>query len=83
MPVKACNYLCVHLIFSQITYFPSQFKGSTDGTTRIWEIETGRCLKVWEIGEAARQISWNPVADRPILAVVLYVFFPPPYSILM
>ncbi|KAF3330975.1 ribosome biogenesis protein BOP1 isoform X1 [Carex littledalei] len=45
--------------------------GSTDGTTRMWEIETGRCLKVWEIGEAARQISWNPVADRPILAVVL------------
>lgn len=50
----------------------------------MWEIETGRCLKVWEIGEAASQISWNPVADRPILAVVLYVFFFfPKYSILM
>ncbi|KAJ4766660.1 hypothetical protein LUZ62_077035 [Rhynchospora pubera] len=45
--------------------------GSTDGTARVWEIETGRCLKIWEVGEVARQICWNPSPDRPILAVVL------------
>uniref|UniRef100_A0A2P2KXH9 Ribosome biogenesis protein BOP1 homolog n=1 Tax=Rhizophora mucronata TaxID=61149 RepID=A0A2P2KXH9_RHIMU len=43
--------------------------GSTDGTIRIWEVETGRCLKVWEFGETVRSVSWNPLPELPILAV--------------
>ncbi|PRQ18717.1 putative transcription factor WD40-like family [Rosa chinensis] len=34
--------------------------GSLDGTVRIWEVETGRCLKLWEIGEAVTYVAWNP-----------------------
>lgn len=43
--------------------------GSTDGTVRIWEVETGRCLKVWDVGEAVQHVAWNPLPDLPILAV--------------
>ncbi|KAJ8755615.1 hypothetical protein K2173_022210 [Erythroxylum novogranatense] len=43
--------------------------GSTDGTVRIWEVETGRCLKMWEVGEAVQYVAWNPLSELPILAV--------------
>ncbi|XP_059660439.1 ribosome biogenesis protein BOP1 homolog isoform X2 [Cornus florida] len=43
--------------------------GSSDGTVRIWEVETGRCLRVWEIGEAVKYVAWNPLLELPILAV--------------
>lgn len=43
--------------------------GSTDGTVRIWDIQTGRCLRIWEIGEAVRYVAWNPLHELPILAV--------------
>ncbi|XVE83534.1 hypothetical protein DITRI_Ditri16bG0095000 [Diplodiscus trichospermus] len=43
--------------------------GSTDGTVRIWEVETGRCLRVWEIGEAVQHVAWNPLPELPVLAV--------------
>ncbi|KAK6259265.1 hypothetical protein SCA6_013739 [Theobroma cacao] len=43
--------------------------GSKDGTVRIWEVETGRCLRVWELGEAVQHVAWNPLLELPILAV--------------
>ncbi|KAK1260134.1 hypothetical protein QJS04_geneDACA002288 [Acorus gramineus] len=43
--------------------------GSKDGTVRIWEVETGRCLRVWEVDEAVQHVSWNPVPELPILAL--------------
>ncbi|KAL6000958.1 Ribosome biogenesis protein 1 [Asimina triloba] len=43
--------------------------GSTDGTVRIWEVETGRSVKVWEVGEAVQYVAWNPLPELPILAV--------------
>lgn len=46
--------------------------GSTDGTIRLWEVETGRCLKVWEIGEPVHHVAWNPLPQLPILAVAAY-----------
>ncbi|XP_078441418.1 transducin/WD40 repeat-like superfamily protein [Wolffia australiana] len=45
--------------------------GSSDGSVRIWEIETGRCLKVWQLGESIEHIAWNPLPDLPILAISL------------
>ncbi|XP_058108486.1 ribosome biogenesis protein BOP1 homolog isoform X2 [Magnolia sinica] len=43
--------------------------GSMDGTVRIWEVETGRCLRVWEVNEAVQHVAWNPLPELPILAV--------------
>ncbi|RLN03441.1 hypothetical protein C2845_PM13G11410 [Panicum miliaceum] len=45
--------------------------GSCDGTIRVWEVETGRCLKVWNVGADVRHIAWNPSPDRPILAAIV------------
>lgn len=45
--------------------------GSSDGTVRIWEVETGRCIRIWELGESVRHVSWNPMPERPILAVCM------------
>lgn len=39
-----------------------------DGTIRIWEVETGRCCKVWEVDEAVQHVAWNPLPELPILA---------------
>ncbi|KAK8918946.1 hypothetical protein KSP39_PZI021478 [Platanthera zijinensis] len=47
--------------------------GSSDGTIRLWEVETGRCLKVWKIGEPVHYVTWNPSPQLPILAVSAYV----------
>ncbi|KAJ9158969.1 hypothetical protein P3X46_024506 [Hevea brasiliensis] len=43
--------------------------GSTDGTVRVWEVETGRCLKIWEFGEAVQCVAWSPLHELPILAI--------------
>ncbi|CAE6085501.1 unnamed protein product [Arabidopsis arenosa] len=45
--------------------------GSTDGSVRIWEVETGRCLKIWQFDEAIKCVAWNPLSGLSILAVAM------------
>ncbi|XP_050210446.1 ribosome biogenesis protein BOP1 homolog [Mercurialis annua] len=45
--------------------------GSTDGTVRVWEVETGRCLKIWELGETVQCVTWNPMHELPVLGVAV------------
>ncbi|CAA7050677.1 unnamed protein product [Microthlaspi erraticum] len=45
--------------------------GSMDKSVRIWEVETGRCLKVWEFDEVVTCVAWNPLSDFSILAVAM------------
>ncbi|BBN03750.1 ribosome biogenesis protein ERB1 [Marchantia polymorpha subsp. ruderalis] len=45
--------------------------GSQDGSVRIWEVQTGRCRKIWEMGSAVKQIAWNPNPQISILAVAV------------
>ncbi|KAK9678863.1 hypothetical protein RND81_11G237700 [Saponaria officinalis] len=43
--------------------------GSSDGTVRIWEVATGRCIRTWEFGHAIQHVAWNPSPQLSILAV--------------
>ena len=43
--------------------------GSLDGTLRIWEVETGRCVKICDIGDAVKYMAWNPNPEHSIVAV--------------
>ncbi|XP_057951643.1 ribosome biogenesis protein BOP1 homolog [Malania oleifera] len=45
--------------------------GSVDGTVRMWDVATGRCVTVWDVGEAVQHVAWNPLPELPILAVSL------------
>jgi translation initiation factor 3 subunit I len=33
--------------------------GSADNTIRLWEVKTGRCLKVWEFPTAVKRVEFN------------------------
>jgi translation initiation factor 3 subunit I len=33
--------------------------GSADNTIRLWEVRTGRCLKVWEFPTAVKRVEFN------------------------
>lgn len=46
-------------------------KGSMDGTIRLWDVATTRCLRVWNVGEAILHVAWNPLHDLPILAAAV------------
>ncbi|TMW64723.1 hypothetical protein Poli38472_011603 [Pythium oligandrum] len=43
--------------------------GSDDFTVRIWEVETGRCLQVYNVGAIVQKVVWNPNRDHQLLAV--------------
>ncbi|XP_075476402.1 ribosome biogenesis protein BOP1 homolog isoform X2 [Primulina tabacum] len=45
--------------------------GSKDGTVRIWEVETGRCLRIWDLGDAIEEVALNPLPALSILAVAV------------
>ncbi len=33
--------------------------GSADNTIKLWEIETGKCLKTWEFPTAVKRVSFS------------------------
>ncbi|KAF9611118.1 hypothetical protein IFM89_027018 [Coptis chinensis] len=41
--------------------------GSSDGTVRVWEVETGRCVRIWKVGEVVHYVAWNPISELRIL----------------
>ncbi|XP_014218575.1 ribosome biogenesis protein BOP1 homolog [Copidosoma floridanum] len=43
--------------------------GGDDQTLRIWEIATGRCVKVVNCGGIVRSIAWCPNQNLPLIAV--------------
>ncbi|MFS8005033.1 putative transcription factor WD40-like family [Helianthus anomalus] len=55
--------ICTDLVGQHIA------SGSHDETVRICEVETGICIKVWELGEPVQHVAWNPLPKFPILAV--------------
>ncbi|CAG0888891.1 unnamed protein product [Darwinula stevensoni] len=45
--------------------------GSDDGTVRVWEIQTGRCLKVFEMGGVVKCVAWCPNTSVCLLAITV------------
>ncbi|KAL3697695.1 hypothetical protein R1sor_011771 [Riccia sorocarpa] len=45
--------------------------GSYDGSVRLWEVQTGRCRKVWAMGSPVKHIAWNPNPQISILAIAV------------
>lgn len=42
--------------------------GSDDGTVRVWEIATGRCLKTLTLGAPIASLMWCPNAKMALIA---------------
>ena len=47
--------------------------GSDDGTVRVWEVVTGRCMKTLEVGGTVKGVAWNPSPALCLLAVAVCV----------
>ncbi|EFJ09490.1 hypothetical protein SELMODRAFT_269521 [Selaginella moellendorffii] len=45
--------------------------GSRDGTVRVWEVQTGRCKKVWDVGGSVFCVAWNPNPALPVVAIAV------------
>ena len=53
---------------------------AADGTVRLWEVSSGRCLKVFTFGGEVASVAWCPDADADLAAAVvankLLLFYP-------
>lgn len=45
--------------------------GSADGTARVWEVATGRCIKVWQFQDPVSCVSWCPNPKLELLAAAV------------
>jgi WD40 repeat protein len=46
--------------------------GSDDCTVRLWEVMTGRCMRVWSLPGAVYGLEWNPSTNLFCFAVATY-----------
>eukprot|EP01097_Dermamoeba_algensis_P008850 TRINITY_DN6065_c0_g1_i1.p1 TRINITY_DN6065_c0_g1~~TRINITY_DN6065_c0_g1_i1.p1 ORF type:complete len:416 (+),score=90.91 TRINITY_DN6065_c0_g1_i1:742-1989(+) len=44
---------------------------SDDSTVRLWEVQTGRCWKIWSFSSAVILVAWNPNPALHILAAAV------------
>jgi len=44
--------------------------GSEDGSARVWEVSTGRCLREYKLGGHVIAVQWNPKSDFAFFAAV-------------
>ena len=40
---------------------------SRDGTARVWQVATGRCMQTWQLGSGGLAVAWCP--DRAVRIV--------------
>lgn len=45
--------------------------GSSDGSVRVWETNTGRCCRTWQLSSPVTCVAWNPNALLPIVAATV------------
>lgn len=44
--------------------------GGDDGSVRLWEVRTGRCMRSWALGEPVSYVAWCPNPALRLAAVV-------------
>ncbi|KAL3859579.1 hypothetical protein ACJMK2_009795 [Sinanodonta woodiana] len=45
--------------------------GSDDGTVKIWEVVTGRCMKTFKIDDVIKGLEWNPNPSLSLVALTV------------
>jgi len=45
--------------------------GCDDGTMKVWELATGRCLKTWDMGGVVKSVAWCPNSALSLVAVAV------------
>ena len=45
--------------------------GSDDGSVRLWEVQTGRCMRAWRLGGPVHCVAWCPAAGLRIIAAAV------------
>ncbi|KAL1917638.1 uncharacterized protein VTP21DRAFT_4031 [Calcarisporiella thermophila] len=58
--------------------------GSDDGTVRMWEVTTGRCVRTWQMGGVVQAVAWGTNRDVCVFAVAVdeqvFLISPPKVS---
>ncbi len=60
-------------VFCKVTLHSNArvFAGSDDGTIRLWEVATGRCLKTLKVSGVVKCVAWNPNPALSLVAAVV------------
>lgn len=45
--------------------------GSDDGSLRLWEVASGRCMATWQLGGAVHAVAWCPDPKLQLLSAVV------------
>ncbi|KAI9030437.1 ribosome biogenesis protein BOP1 [Hyaloraphidium curvatum] len=45
--------------------------GSDDRTVRLWEVNTGRCWKTWDVEATVHSVAWNPNKALSVFAAAV------------
>ncbi|XP_039757078.1 ribosome biogenesis protein BOP1 homolog [Pararge aegeria] len=76
-PFPTAEVLCLRghgALVRSVDFDPSgQYivSASDDGTVKVWETSSGRCLRTLALGEAVRAAAWAPAPGLSLLAVAL------------
>ena len=45
--------------------------GSDDGSVRLWEVATARCMRTVPVGGVVKSVAWNPQPTVCLVAVAV------------
>ncbi|KAK9914855.1 hypothetical protein WJX75_001346 [Coccomyxa subellipsoidea] len=45
--------------------------GSDDGSVRLWEVATARCMRTWDLGARVHCVAWCPAAGLRIISAAV------------
>lgn len=45
--------------------------GSDDGSVRLWEVATARCMRTWDLGARVHCVAWCPASGLRIISAAV------------